>query len=187
MRTDRYYYQNVKVNQDTGWFSESYRQFSGFSLDKRDTDLQVRTVEDYNDPTKIKTLATAVFALGKRVEELQINFTKIQNLAANVGGVLKILMELFRFILYFYGSKTIYFDIINTLSHEGSLNLPLTHDNYNKIDTGVEFTSLNQTPSPKKFLRKYSASSSHSANPSNSKSIKKLKTNNENNNIDTGT
>jgi hypothetical protein len=58
-------------------------------LEKRDTDTQIRTDEDYKDFFKIKTISTALFALGNRLVQIQVNFTKIPTIAANVGGVLK--------------------------------------------------------------------------------------------------
>jgi hypothetical protein len=116
MRTDRYYYQTVEVEQDVGWFSESLKSFTGFSMEKRDTDLQIRTVDDYNDTGKIKTIATAVFVLNNKLQKISVNFSKIQTFAANVGGVLKIIMEFFRLLLYFLNSSMIYHDIVNKLS-----------------------------------------------------------------------
>jgi len=116
MRTERYYYKNVTVNQDIGWFAESFRSFTGFNLDKRDIDLQIRTVEDYNDPTKIKTIATAVFIYSNKLEQVEVSFSKIQTFAANVGGVLKLFMETFSMMSFFYGTQTLYYDIINSLS-----------------------------------------------------------------------
>jgi len=116
MRTERYSYRNVTVQQNIGWFLESLRSFTGFTLDKRDTDLQIRTVDDYNDPNKIKTIATCVFIYTNKVEQTEVSFSKIPTVAANVGGVMTIFMEIFRMICCLYGSQTVYYDIINFLS-----------------------------------------------------------------------
>lgn len=116
MRTDRYYYQTVEIDQDIGWFTESMRIYKGYSMDKRDTDLQIRTIEDYNDPTKIKTIATAVFVLNNKLQQISVKFSKIQTFAANVGGVIKIVMEISRIVFYFFNSYFIFIDIFSKLS-----------------------------------------------------------------------
>jgi hypothetical protein len=139
MRTDRYYYQTVEINQDVGWFTESKRIFTGYSMDKRDTDLQIRTIEDYNDPTKIKTIATAVFVLNNKLQQISVNFSKIQTFAANVGGVLKIIMEIARILFYFFNSSFIFVDIFYKLS-EYEIN-----DKKIKVGKTEDFSSANIT------------------------------------------
>jgi hypothetical protein len=137
MRTDRYYYQTVQIDQDIGWFTESNRIFTGYSMDKRDTDLQIRTIEDYKDPNKIKTIATAVFVLNNKLQQISVKFSKIQTFAANVGGVLKIMMEVARILFYFFNSSFIFVDIFFKLYD--------INDKKIKVGKIQDFTSGNMT------------------------------------------
>lgn len=129
MRTDRYYYDSVKVSQDIGWFFEAFNYFQAFSFQRRDTDTQMRTQIDYNDLTKIKTLATTVFYITNKEIEYQINFQKIQYVIANMGGVLKIFTTIFTLLMYYLCAHLRYFHIVNEVF---DFNLNLKNNKFEK-------------------------------------------------------
>ncbi len=87
--------------QDVGWFFEAYNSFRGYTMERRDTDIQMRTKEEYNDPNRIKTIATSVVYISNKINEIQINFQKIQNVFANIGGVLGIFKVMFTILCLF--------------------------------------------------------------------------------------
>jgi hypothetical protein len=115
MRTDRYYYRYVKVNQDVGWFFEEKNDFNGFTMERRDTDIQMRTIEDYNNPNTIKTIATAVFFTNNKINEYQVIFQKIQYVLANTGGIIKLITTVFIILMIIVNEHLRYFYIVAEL------------------------------------------------------------------------
>lgn len=95
MRTDRYYYNYMKMEQDAGLVFEDTRYMEGFSFNRKDVEYQIRTLEDYEDPSKIKTLSTNVFAFDKRIFKLKVVFKRLQAGLADVGGLIKIFTLVF--------------------------------------------------------------------------------------------
>jgi hypothetical protein len=115
MRTDRYYYRYVTVKQDLGWFFEDYTYYDGYTMERRDTDIQMRTIDDYKNPNTIKTIATAVFFTNNKINEYQVNFTKIQNVLANTGGIINLFTTLFAIINFYLCDHLMYFYLVNDL------------------------------------------------------------------------
>jgi len=95
MRTDRYYYNYIELQQDSGFIFKHYKNFNGFSFRRKDIEYQLRTIEEYQDPNKIKTLSTNVFAIQRRISNTKVVFKKLQNGLAEVGGLFKLLSFIF--------------------------------------------------------------------------------------------
>jgi hypothetical protein len=115
MRTDRYYYGNTFLQQDTGWLFESYSNYTGYYLDRRDTDVQMRTIDDYNDMNKIRTIGTAVFFINNKINQWQVNFQKIQNIIANTGGFISSITLFFGTFTSILCSPLCYWYIVNEI------------------------------------------------------------------------
>jgi hypothetical protein len=136
MRTDRYYYRYVTVRQDLGWFFEDYKNFDGYTMERRDTDIQMRTIEDYKNPSTIKTIATAVFFTNNKVEQTQVNFQKISLVLANTGGIIKLVTSVFSIINFFLCNHMMFFYLVNEM-YDFDLN--------RKEGTMLKFVKLKDT------------------------------------------
>lgn len=82
-----YYFGNAVVTSDYGWIFENKESSSTVSFDKLGFDINKLKDSDH-------TLAIANFYFTKSFLSYSRAYTKIQTLAANVGGVMKLLMML---------------------------------------------------------------------------------------------
>lgn len=115
MRTDRYYYNSIELECDSGWIFKKLENFPGFAFFRKDVEYQLRTIEDFKNPNKIKTLSTNVFAIQKRIYKTKVVFKKLQNGLADVGGLIKLFSLAFLILNCFIIDEFKFFRLIDDL------------------------------------------------------------------------
>lgn len=119
-----YFFQNISMSSDYGWLIESkdMKSYLGFKTKYMD----VLSFDTLGRGSFKGSLTRAVFYFSKDSQEYQRNYVKIQSLAAQVGGIIKIIMIAAYFMVDYYNL----FKIKLELSY-----LFLTKNEVNEINT----------------------------------------------------
>ena len=91
------------INSDEGWLLESRKEISKISYKLISTDYSL--ISNYQNDDKNKNIYGSVnFYLNKNYVKYIRKYEKIQTLAANVGGILKIFTFLLAILNQFYSN-----------------------------------------------------------------------------------
>ena len=151
-KTDRYFYRKIEVKQDTGWLWSDKKTYTNFDVERRDTDIQIRSLSDYNNPAYSKTLYTIIGYVGRSVTYYDVVFIKIQFVLANVGGIFKIVTMIVYFVMYFLQSKLRTEELINRVFDFGqfSRQMELDKDQSSQL---LSIENQNQNKNSSKVLK----------------------------------
>jgi len=115
MKTDRYYYHHTKLEQDSGIVMENINKFNGFSFNRKETEYQLRTIEDILDAKKIKTLSTSVFSISNQEDNIIIRYKKLQTQLSDMNSLLKLVTLVFLLLNTFVGEKVMIIKIADQI------------------------------------------------------------------------
>ena len=97
-KTDRFYFHEVNLKDDQGWFTESINNQSVYSFSNIQSDYFLKQISDYSTPGSPSLLYTSVFYLSKNYDSYSRSFMKIQDFAAIMAGFFKITLVMFSLI-----------------------------------------------------------------------------------------
>jgi hypothetical protein len=97
-KTDRWKFKQVILDDDQGWILPSNKNTSVISYDRIDNDFSLVLDDDLTKEGSKSTFYKTVFYLEKDFDIFNRSFMKVQDLAAVVGGFLKIILVIFGFI-----------------------------------------------------------------------------------------
>jgi hypothetical protein len=97
-KTDRWKFKQVILDDDQGWILPSNKNTSVISYDRIDNDFSLVLDDDLVKEGSKSTFYKTVFYLEKDFDLFNRSFMKVQDLAAVVGGFLKIILVIFGFI-----------------------------------------------------------------------------------------
>jgi hypothetical protein len=110
MKKSFYYFRMGTIVTDYGWIlkdEESYRKFTFDSLVTDSISISQLSESQQN------TLGEISLVFSKKQEKFMRTYTKIQNLAANVGGIIKVFYSVNMVIASFFTIHMMNFDLIN--------------------------------------------------------------------------
>jgi hypothetical protein len=105
-----YHFKKGTIRTDFGWLFESIKEESGVSLSYTDFDF---VSKDILPDSEKSTLFESVVYFTRESELFTRAFTKIQELAATVGGIIKLFIILCEFLLSFYSKSLLFYDILS--------------------------------------------------------------------------
>ena len=115
-KTMRMYYKEVKVETDYGWLLKDYSSESELGLHYYEVDgAHFSQTSGDKFPN---TLYWLFLYFNKNLDMYHRQYTKIQDLAAQVGGILKILYIAGQFLISIYSTISFEFDLINLFFSE---------------------------------------------------------------------
>ena len=103
------FYQTLTISSDFGWLLQDFDykydyQFSHYRMDSRIIDRNVDT-----------NLSTIFIFFGRKRVIYERSYIKLQEIAANVGGMLKIMTTIFAFMINYVNKKVMNINIINNI------------------------------------------------------------------------
>ncbi len=114
-KKNRYFFAETELFSDKGLiFSESDRM-SFIALDNSNNDIDYKSDEDMMDPSISSSLYAITIYLSKNHNKYSLAYMKLQDLAAQVGGIIQILMIICQLLNYNVNSFSRDLDIINSL------------------------------------------------------------------------
>lgn len=101
-KTFYYYFSLTKMNSDYGWMlqSDDYQKVLGYS--KKIYDFNIRSID---------TIASILYYTNRDIDLYKREYQKVQTLAANVGGILKIFVTIGTFFVSFYNMSVFHSEL----------------------------------------------------------------------------
>ena len=99
-KKNRYFFSETESVSDKGLIFPSLDKYSLLTLDYFETDLDYKSVDDLKDPKMSSSIFATTIYLSKNHNRYSLNYMKLQDLAAQVGGFMKIVMVFFFIINY---------------------------------------------------------------------------------------
>jgi hypothetical protein len=113
-----YFFRKGTVTTDYGWILKDEESYSKFTFD----DLVTDSISMSQLPESQQNIIGEVhLKFSKKQEKFVRTYTKIQNLAANVGGIIKIFYTVNIFIASFFTIHLMNFDFLNYLNNKCNL------------------------------------------------------------------
>ena len=101
------------VESDYGWILESRKQIQDVRYESRVVDINLKS--SFAGGSRDKYMGNFIMYLKKTLEKYNRTYTKIQNLAANVGGILKTFTFLMTIIIQIYNYYDFKFEMTDSL------------------------------------------------------------------------
>ena len=111
----RYFFSQVELQQDRGLIFESNYKSNLITLDYTENEIDYKSYDDLKDPYQSTGVYGITIYLGKDHNKYNLSYMKIQDIAAQVGGLLKILMVFFSIINYHANLFKRDLDVLNNI------------------------------------------------------------------------
>lgn len=134
-KTYYYYFSLTRMNSDYGWILKTEHEDTVLGYTRKNYDFNLRTDSD---------IATVYYYTTKDSDLYKREYVKIQTLAANVGGILKIFVLIGSFIVSFY----------NTSMFHSHLAMNCNYELLNEYDIENEDNNINENLSKSNTLNK---------------------------------
>lgn len=131
-KTDRWKFKKVILDDDQGWILQSNKNTSLISFDRIESDYSLALDSELTKEGSKSAFYKTVFYLEKDFDLFNRSFMKIQDLAAVVGGFLKILVVIFGFVSNFFNRKFKKIHLFYEMFDCDFLSQSLDTNNYNK-------------------------------------------------------
>jgi hypothetical protein len=143
LKTTELYFNIVTVQSDYGWILESLKDVTEIKFNSKISDYNIK--EGFNSGEKKSLMGNCFLYMRKTLEKYNRTYTKIQTLAANVGGIMKTITFLMSLIIQTYNYFDFKTEIINSFqliegkNKKNSLS-QMMNDNVEKLrNLGKEF------------------------------------------------
>lgn len=114
---DYYYFQVNKVVTDYGWILKNKQEDSIIGINTKTTSFQLNKF-DYTYASRIGLM---FFYLNKNIDKYNREFMKVQVLAANVGGIIKMFFVVAQLFVTTYNQNDLLFEISKKLYEEAPI------------------------------------------------------------------
>jgi len=104
LRYDECFFNLPLINDDRGWIFNDFKDDTSISLDYCDRNYHIKYDDDYLDENSSDIIYSISIYLGKSFPYYIRSYTKFQDLAAIVGGFIKIVTLFFSFINYYFNN-----------------------------------------------------------------------------------
>jgi hypothetical protein len=102
VRLDRISFTKLQILDDIGWILEDVRTYERYGVVERRTDYLIFDLKYYNQPGVNSIFYSAVFYSVKYYTSIKRSYMKIQDLAALIGGFIKIIILIAGFLAQIY-------------------------------------------------------------------------------------
>lgn len=113
IRTENYYFKEVQLNDDKGWIFQDKQLSSMVTLDDVTSDYAIRLNEDLD--TMTSDLFYFVMYFTKKQDVFDRSYMKVQDLAAVVGGFMKMILMAFGAVNYYFNLHSRNHAILNEI------------------------------------------------------------------------
>lgn len=124
-KTDRIYFKLVTINDDQGWLFTDVKKESRISINRFTSDFSYADIKGYYEEGTSSSLYNLNIYYERDYDQISRSYVKFQNLCADVGGTLKIILTFFGLAAYFYNiniRKNLMLDELFELSNLSLLN-----------------------------------------------------------------
>lgn len=112
-KSQLYHFNEVYIYDDQGWIFQDTKEDKIVTLGSKTPDLIYVSEEDYKSPDSDTTVYRNVFFFSKNYEKYNRSFMKVQELVAQVGGMLKLLMVVFTEFGHFFSNLQLKSSLVN--------------------------------------------------------------------------
>lgn len=160
-----YHFENYVVKTDTGViFNSDMDVKSSLGFQKIRQDYKVIENDDDNDHNDNNLIFMFQFYISNKNKIYQRTYIKIQNIFANLGGIIQVTIIVTKFFFNFYVKKKFIIKIMNNLFDFDLKNKTNVFENNNTTSLnklGNNNFKLDLKKNPRKNLRNYNSSYSH--------------------------
>ena len=144
----RLFFANSEINSNKGWIFDSISNSNLITYDNSESDIDYHSDNDLNNVNLTSAVYTTAIYLMKNHYLYSLSYMKVQDLAAQVGGFMKILLILFS-ILNFYNNKfNRDLDIMNKIFEFKKLDDETNKVDKNKREALKDFIKNSNTSKP---------------------------------------
>ena len=145
IKTKQFFFTNAEISSNKGWIFDSITNSSLITFDNADSQLDYNSDDDLSNINKSSAIFITDIYLMKNYNKYSVSYMKVQDLAAQVGGFMKIMMVFFSIINFYHYKISRDLDVINKIFEFRKLD-----DKTNKVDD-------NKRDTLKKFIVKNTA------------------------------
>lgn len=175
-----YYFKEFRVLSDYGWILTDSKEVFGLGLSDISLDVISQNVLT---PPYDNLYSRVTFNFMKEISNNKREYPKIQNLAAQVGGILKIFLMAGSLMVNYYNANTLELQLLNSLSLYNNKLILISKDidrNNGNNESNLEFSNIKQSN-----ISNNRKSSTHLKSDNNTylSDDKKIKNNNYNSDV----
>ena len=114
-KKNRYFFEQSELSSDKGWIFQDLDTYSLITYDNSNNDIDYKSHEDLKIPLISSSIYATTIYLMKNHNKYNLSYMKVQDLAAQVGGFMKIVMVFCYVINYHLNEFSRDVDVMNKL------------------------------------------------------------------------
>ena len=141
----------IQMFSDIGWLIQDIKEHKEISYYQTTTDYSLQSSLAY-DEYYSNYYSSVTLYMVKNIKKYTRVYTKIQNLAAEVGGILKLFTSIMSILIHFYNNSYFEFELIKVLNNyltttkeSPSNSIKINKSNYDKANNVSNLSNLNQS------------------------------------------
>ena len=111
----RYFFTEAMINSDKGWIFDSITNKTLITIDDTNYDVDFKSDDDLNNKNMTSGIYSTTIYMMKNHDSYNISYMKVQDLAAQIGGFMKIIMVFFVIINFFFNQFSRDLDVMNKI------------------------------------------------------------------------
>ena len=114
-KKNRYFFTKTELERDTGWIFTDTNNYSIITYDRNNFDIDNRPDTDINNPSISSNIYATTIYFVKNHDKYTMSYIKMQDLAAQTGGFMKIVMVFFFVFNYHLNEFNRDVDVMNEI------------------------------------------------------------------------
>ena len=114
-KKNRYFFSTAEIQIDKGWIFESLTSGKMISFEGSNMDFDFKSDDDLKDPNISSSIHALTIYLTKNHNKYSLSYMKFQDLAAQVGGFMKILMVFLSLINFLHNEFRRDIEVLNQI------------------------------------------------------------------------
>ena len=114
-KKNRYFFNEAEINSNRGWIFDSFTNTKLITIDNNNNDIDFLSDDDLKNKNMTSGIYSTAIYLMKNHNSYNISYMKVQDLAAQVGGLIKIIMVFFMIINFFFNQFSRDQDVMNKI------------------------------------------------------------------------